>query len=385
MIDAKTISLVKSLFKEYYSKSDDYMPEGIDKREFGFGDFEKKIAVRHLAFKDSKEFKSYVVSNSPPFISSSTAEYERPAARPMEAKGWLGGELIFDLDASDLKLKCQEQHGKSWVCQECLDAVKEETLHLVEDFLVPDFGFSDSDIKINFSGNRGYHIHVRNNGIMELDSKARRQISEYITGTNIDSESLFELRKGIGDKNKILHGPNPKSGGWGGKIATNLVEALNTGVATLEELGIPKKYAKKLFKDHALVTAGINSGNWDMVNIPNKMEFWKGIIQNMAIKQSDSIDRNVTNDTGHLIRLPNTIHGDTGLVGKKIGSLNELMHFDPMVEAVVFKKGTLKIHVNKAYKFSIGGESFGPYENQDVELPQYAAVYLLLKRTSVLK
>ena len=53
----------------------------------------------------------------------------------------------------------------------------------------------------------------------------------------------------------------------------------------------------------ALVEMGIRNGNWDMVYIKNKADFWKSVIEKQAVAQSDRIDKNVTNDTGHMIRL----------------------------------------------------------------------------------
>lgn len=236
ILDQKTEKFAKELFKEYYMHVDaDFIaPSHVDRREFGFGDFEKKISYRHFAFKDAKDFKKYMVENAPPFVSYSPAEYEKPAARPMEAKMWQGAELIFDLDATDLHLKCQESHGRSWVCDVCLTSVKEETVRLVEDFLKPDFGFSDKEIAINFSGNRGYHVHVVDDGIFKLDSRARRSISEYITGTGIDAAAFFPT---LGQRGKALQGPKPTEDGWGGKFARGMISALNSGKAPLQASG----------------------------------------------------------------------------------------------------------------------------------------------------
>lgn len=387
MLEPKAERFVKKLISDYYFNAESIAPPHTERREFGFGDFEKKIAFRHYSFRNGEEFKKYLVDNAPPFINYSPAEYEHPDGRPMENKGWLGGELIFDLDATDLHLQCQEKHGRSWVCDNCLSSVKAETTKLVEDFLIPDFGFSEREIKINFSGNRGYHVHVVNENIFHLDSKARKQISEYITGSGMNPERFFELRPVRREGMKsfdVLHGPRPTDGGWGGKIARNLIGALNTGVATLEEMGIKQEFAKKLFKNRASVILGISTGNWDTIKIPKKEEFWKDVIKTMAIKQSDNIDRNVTNDTGHLIRLPDSLHGDTGLVGKSLQSLGALQRFDAMKDSVVFRGDPLKVRIEKAQKFSINGEEYGPFERKIAELPLYAAVYLILKRVAQL-
>jgi DNA primase small subunit len=119
------------------------LPQSIERREFGFGDFERKIAYRHMAFRDWKALKTYLTNDAPPFVSVSSAHYQHPDGRPMENKGRIGAELVFDLDANDLNLPCAKVHGSSWVCDKCLDAVKAETHKLIEDFLMSDFGFSE--------------------------------------------------------------------------------------------------------------------------------------------------------------------------------------------------------------------------------------------------
>ena len=127
MLDKRSQELALGLFKKYYEKAE--LPiTNVNEREFGFGDFEKKIAFRHRAFKSADDLKKYMVSETPAFANYSSALYQYPDARPMEKKLWKGGSLIFDLDASDLHLKCQAVHGRSWVCQNCLDSVKAEVI-----------------------------------------------------------------------------------------------------------------------------------------------------------------------------------------------------------------------------------------------------------------
>jgi len=250
----------------------------------------------------------------------------------------------------------------------------------IEDFLIPDFGFSEKDISMNFSGNRGYHVHVSDASVFPLDSRARRSISEYIAGVGINPVSFFPT---IGQRGAVLRGPKPTDDGWGGKFAKGMISALNSGEEALANLGIERTLAKRMLKNRADITFGISNGNWDKVKIPKKADFWTNVIKNMAIKQSDSIDKNVTNDTHHLLRLPNTIHGDTGLIGKKLSSIGELASFEPMKDAIAYKGKSIKIHVVKAPAFVMNEEVYGPYENRDVEIPIYAALYLLMKRVAL--
>ncbi len=175
----------------------------------------------------------------------------------MENKRWIGGDLLFDIDASDLNLPCKKEHISSWVCQKCLEGAKFETAKLVEDFLIPDFGFSEKEISINFSGNRGYHIHVHNDRTFKLDGDARKSISNYITGNNIDLSSFFPT---LGRKGVRLDGPKPTDYGWGGKLANGVIKALGNGTSGLMELGIDKKNAEMLTRKSYRGQIGYNNG-----------------------------------------------------------------------------------------------------------------------------
>ncbi|MGC8730236.1 MAG: DNA primase catalytic subunit PriS [Candidatus Micrarchaeia archaeon] len=380
MLDIAIENLARAKFYSFY-KNANIQIESIESREFGFGDFESKINKRHIAFKSYKEFKDYLMLNVPAFISVSTAFYKDPAARPMENKGWLGSELVFDLDATDLNLECQLKHGKGWVCSKCLSEIRDQTLRLIEDFLIPDFGISEKDLSINFSGNRGYHVHVKNKRLFGLDDEARKQITDYITGTGIE---LSEFFPNMGVRGTVLRGPTPSTPGWGGKLARGVISALNEGEEKLMKLNVDKSTARRLVKNKSDVIFGITTGNWDKINIPKKAEFWRSVLSGMTITQTSTIDKNVTNSIHHLVRAADTIHGDTGLLAKTIGSISELERFDPMKESIIFKEGEIKVHALSVPEFTIGDRSYGPFINQDVSLPTYAALYLLLKRVAVL-
>ncbi|MDE1871285.1 MAG: DNA primase catalytic subunit PriS [Candidatus Micrarchaeota archaeon] len=377
MLGDKESRLVKGLLKRFYEARANIAPRNVARREFGFGDFERKISYRHYSFKDEASLRSYLVKEAPAFVSYSFAEYERPDGRPMESKKWLGGDLIFDIDASDLNLKCKKEHSSSWVCGKCLDGAKEETTKLIEDFLIPDFGFSEKEISVNFSGNRGYHIHVYNEMTFKLDSNARKGIGDYITGNGIQLNSFFPT---LGRRGVRLDGPKPTDYGWGGKLANGVIKALGEGTSGLMDLGIDKRTAEMLTRKSAEIRLGITTGNWDKINIPKKAEFWGNVLKRIAIRQSDAIDKNVSTDIYHLIRLPETIHGDTGLVARGVKSLKDLDRFEPMNDAIAFDDEPVSVSVDNAPKFVMRHKEFGPYSNSTVTLPRYAAAYLMLKR-----
>ena len=370
-----SLSIINGLISEFYRSATDLAPERIAEREFGVGNFEIKISQRHMSFRNERDLKEYLSTNAVPYVSSSSAFYKFPSGRPMEKKGWLGSELVFDLDVTDMDLPCQLRHGKSWVCSICLDEVRKETIKLVYDFLIPDFGFSEKEIKVNFSGNRGYHVHVDNKDMLMLDAAARREVTGYISGSGIEFADLFPTAGRRGEK---LVGPSAKEKGWRGKIAKNFLSNLNAGVDSLMRMGIEKPIASKLWRSKGLVQMGIENGNWDMVYIKNKADFWKGIIDRQAVSQSDKIDRNVTNDPTHLIRLANSIHGGSGLIARKLKAPGALYGFDPMKEAIAFRKGYVKIDAHTGYELVMMGQKYGPYAGE-IKVPTYVGAYLYLK------
>ncbi|MDJ1422058.1 MAG: DNA primase small subunit PriS [Candidatus Methanoperedens sp.] len=112
----------------------------------------------------------------------------------MKEKLWQGADLIFDLDADHLPMKARSY-------AEMLSNVKSEAVKLL-DFLLEDFGFSENNISIVFSGGRGYHIHVRDPRVMMLEGAERREIVDYVGGTGLTVEFLFK-KYGIGESHEI--------------------------------------------------------------------------------------------------------------------------------------------------------------------------------------
>jgi DNA primase small subunit len=371
---------VRSKFREHYNRAEVQAPQEIEKREWGVGGWERKIEARHMRIANPQELRAKLAIDAPLFISYSVAYYEFPDMRPMERKNWLGADLVFDLDADHLELPCKARHGSKWVCDECLGAVKDESIKLVEQFLIPDFGFSRKEIGLNFSGNRGYHIHVTDKSVRELGAYARREIVDYLTGTGIDFNSMgFEWAPVPGRKEGKLLGPAPTDPAWRGRAA-QLVSKL-VAEKRLEEVGVGERDAKRVYKKSEQFLESIKKGKWDAVKLDKKELFWRDIVAKLGVKLGDRIDQNVTADAGKLIRLPDSLHGDSAMLAKRVSSIDR---FDPLKDAVVFGKQAVRIKIKKAPQFRLGEQTFGPFKDEERELPEYAALFLLCKKEAVL-
>jgi len=398
---------VKDKFAQYYQKysSSIHPPASIENREFGFLLLKERIMLRHKGFRDVNTLRSFLKTIVPSDVYYSGAYYERPE-EDMKGKGWLGADLIFDIDADHIPTPCGKVHDiwvcincgavgrgvspkkcskcgeqkfneKTWPCEVCLESAKVEAIKLI-DVLTKDFGFSSEELKVGFSGHRGYHIHVESEEVRAFDSMARKEIVDYVLGMGLEAEFHGFGERG-GKRSRVLAGPELDDLGWRGRIARGTYALLLTASPEeLEKIGLKKKGIDTItqHKD-ALLKSWKEKGPWGIIKGIGT-ESWRKIAQYGVEKQSVKIDTVVTTDIHRLIRLTNTLHGKTGL--KKIEvPITGVEHFDPLKSAVTFKKGTVTVLVSDAPQFRLAGETYGPYKEQKIELPTAAALMLLCK------
>ncbi len=355
----RELAFVLKRFSQYYSTVDFYIPE-IEKREFGAG-IEKKIDVRHMKFGSESEFKSFLVNNTPLYVSYSVAYYRFPKASPMELKGWLSADLVFDLDF---------ETKNKYLSKMNFNKIRADTIRLIEEFLISDFGIAKEKIFANFSGNRGFHVHVRDERFSKLKSNERKEIIEYIKGIGLKYDSFF-MQTDIQGRTR---GPLPTGAGYAGRFAKKVLHILETE---------PEKISTifKNEKEKQTFINGINSANWSLAkrtqHINKKL---REIVKTELPLRTVNIDANVTQDTSKLIRVANSIHGGTGLCAK-ILTLDELPEFEPMHHALAFSTNPLKISaIEDIPEIEIGDTTQEKIEKgQTKEVPEYFAFYLKLK------
>jgi len=395
----ETKAFIQERFAEYYkTKSSNIQPPTrMENREFAFLIFKEKIMLRHKGFKNAENLRNLLKNVAPSDVYYSSAHYERPEEE-MEEKGWLGADLIFDIDADHIPTPCNKQHDtwtcnkcgatgrgpppegcpqcgeqrfddKTWPCEVCLESAKEETIKLV-DVLTRDFGLSSDEVNVAFSGHRGYHVHVENEVIQTLDQVARKEIVDYIVGVGLEPQ-LLGVEGGSG--------PNLDDPGWRGRIAKGTYDFLNTATFTqLAEIGLKKSAVKTLVTQRARVLESWRDrGPWKVLKGVGS-EGWRRVVQKAVEEQSVKIDTVVTTDIHRLIRLTDTLHGKTGLK-KTAVAISDVEEFDPLKGAIAFKEGVIKITVSEAPKFTLGERTYGPYKDLEVELPTAAALFLLCK------
>ena len=394
---------VYSKFCEYYRDPLTVIPAPIStsQREFAYLLFKERFMVRHKRFEEIKTLRLVLSETVPSDVYHSCAYYENPDF-DMDKKGWLGADLVFDIDADHIPTTCDKIHdeftcvkcgfsgkglipevcpaceatkfeAKTWPCELCIKSARDETAKLI-DMLENDFGFSLDELHVFFSGHRGYHVHVEDEAVRSLDAMARKEIVDYIIGLGI---KLFEKKpKKTTTHTKFrLH-----DFGWNRRLKTGMKAFLSN--ATRDDfVKIGFKDQKKLdiivAKKDVLIDRCLDEGYWDgFFGVGDGT--WMRMAEYIRIQQSANIDTVVTTDIHRLIRMNGTLHGKTGLKKVEFPAKN-LQDFDPFTGAVAFKKGEVKVLVSDAPEFKLGGETLGPYKNQTVELPTAAAVMLICK------
>ncbi|MEM1947947.1 MAG: DNA primase small subunit PriS [Candidatus Caldarchaeum sp.] len=390
--------LVQQFFKLFYERNyvNPFIPSKMEKREFGYTPFGQKIMVRHLSFRNFDELHKTLVKEAPLHVYRSAAIYQYPEA-PMEEKGWLGAELIFDIDADHLNTSCKQTHdyficvscstrfsdktskcqqcGRevlevSLVCETCLNTTKQEMMKLI-DFMENDIGLNE--FTLSFSGNRGYHLAIPADDVLELERAARQEIVDYVTGNTMDFR-MHGLLTGFDNSS-----PGYSDPGWRGRatreIKNILLRLVEQDNLVIEKIGksLTPRYLKNL---QTVAAYWSTQPRWDLIQRPQDFAHFVALaVENLAAH----IDTVVTTDVHRLLRLADTLNGKTGLKAAIIDP-NDLESFDPLTDTVVLpEEPMLKVKIIHSPRITLKQTQYGPFTHEVVKLPAYAAVFFACK------
>ena len=363
------LKFLEETFKQYYFDHFDliHVPDRSKEREYGYKKFNSGM-IRHMSLKTDKDLHLMLMTNVPSDVFCSNGYYSFPNL-PMAEKDWKEADLIFDIDAKDLNLSCRKDHicmkcfscaetslaqdicpkcksNKldfiSLSCQNCISGVKKEVLKLMK-ILTSDLQIDDKNIKISFSGNEGFHVYVTNSSYSQLGSNERRDLIDYIKFQSAVPER-FGFKKNNPSRSSF---PDLGDPGWSGRVAKEL-------------FGSKSKRSK-------IITKVISDGN---VAYQQKLEeMGKNLI---GVK----IDSNVTSDIHRIFRLEGSLNSKSGLT--KLACEN-IEKFNPYTEACLIDDKPVEISANSPIGFRLKNRKFGPYMNEKISVPKYAAVYMLCK------
>jgi len=316
------LTYLKTRYQDYYRNNPITPPDRFTRREYAYIFFGGKGMYRHQGYNKADELQSFIADRAPQHAYYSTAYYHQPDASTMQEKGWMGAELIFDLDADHLP----DAETMSYEAQ--LAAVKTEFEKLVVDFLYNDFGFLPKHTQLTFSGGRGYHCHIKDPNILGLDSNQRREIVDYITARDLDITIILKdhatQKKSIKGRTvateKTLTMPKPTDPGWKGRISRGIITMVDdimtdsNPTKRLQDMGMSKNRAEKIraeLTDQRIKR--IKEGQLDQSKTLRRFFLDDILRKNAVLLSAGETDEPVTCDIKRLIRLPGSLHGKTGL------------------------------------------------------------------------
>ena len=360
---------LEEAFKQYYFDHFEliHVPDRTPEREFGYKKFNSGM-TRHISLKTNKDLHLMLMTNIPSDVFCSNAYYTFPNM-PMAEKDWKEADLIFDIDAKDLKLPCRKDHTCikclscneisllqdtcpkcksnkidliSLPCQNCISGVKKEVLNLIK-ILTNDLQIENKNIRISFSGNEGFHLYVTNSPYNQLGSKERRDLIDYIMFQGAVPER-FGFKKNNPSRSSF---PDLDDPGWSGRVAKDL-------------FGSKSKRSKSVAK---IISDGYSA---------YRQRLAETVKNSIGVK----IDPNVTGDIHRIFRLEGSLNSKSGLAKLICTNIEE---FNPYTDACLIDDKPVEILANFPIEFSLKNRRFGPYTNEKTSVPKYAAVYMICK------
>ena len=337
------VEVLKRAALWFYRRHTPVVPH-LPMREFGYG-IKDKIERRHLCFPDLDSFQAFLIKRSPLYVSYSVGLYDRPCDTPMTKKGLRAAEFVFDLDVDVGQLFDVKR----------FEALKVEVLKLKEEFLLADLGLKEQDVSVNFSGHKGFHVHVTDVRFMALTAQERRRIVDYIMGVGFELKKVFkrEVVFAHGKSVEVWRGPSERSKGLRLRLYTSFLQFLKPAVREQ-----------------------VREGVWDRVLSSKRLSrHLKDVMSTLPVR---FLDAPVSYDVHRLLRVPGSFYGATGWQAVLV---KDVADFNPLHHAVVlpcdrFMK--VRLH-NDVPALEFCNTSFGPFSKGVVTLPIALAIFLIGK------
>ncbi len=436
---AEDAAYCRDLFERYYRSAPLPTPPELPHREFAFAPFEEgspsggsrgfAAFLRHRSLRDAAELRRNLVGLVPRHAYYSTSIYEKPDHPNMKDKGWLGADLVFDLDADHLR----EAEKLSYPGQLLL--ARDRFRYLLDEFLFGDFGLKEHEVTLTFSGGRGYHAHVHSDGFRRLTGGERRELVDYIMGTGFDPlqgafyDEVPQKEEGARASSRTYRRIRaPTDPGWKGRMSRGVhrwieerrtmdesalaveVEMLLSrpagGASALPSEAAnspikPSREARVIAKDLSRPeTQRAILENQTLEAFPHDRsgekvrDFLGAMLRGLSVDLQGEMDAPVTTDVHRLIRMPGSLHGGTGFVVRTLRR-DELDSFDPFVLALPSwapadgggsakgTRATVTLAQDVDYPFGMGGLRGKAGEHLELDPPQ--TLFLLLRGEATLR
>ncbi|MEM1578499.1 MAG: DNA primase catalytic subunit PriS [Archaeoglobaceae archaeon] len=301
-------------FEEYYRKKRIRLPKNFEQREFAFVPFESlpQFVMKRHNAFSSEEDFRAYILSAIPAHIYYSSAYYE---RPNEENMEKKG-----WKGADLIFDIDADHlpVRTSSIEHALAIAKREVQKLLK-ILSVDFGVKE--VEVFFSGGRGYHVHVLDEDFLNLGSPERREIVDYLM---LNNPKIVE-KSSILDSNAAIR-------------ITRLLE--KKGISGKEIIKRPRDFERE--------------------------------ISSLRVY----IDAPVTADVKRLIRLPESLHGKTGL---RVVEVEDLKSFDPFRDAIAFGEEKVKIRVLSRIKMRMHKLELDFHPGEVVAIPEFSAIYLLCR------
>ncbi|WP_115864299.1 DNA primase small subunit PriS [Halorussus litoreus] len=377
-MEERTRAYLRGRFRDHYRRTDLSSPPAPETREWGYIPWTAGSTrmVRHQSLLELGELGDFLRRERPRHVYFSAGRYDDPGADDMDAKGWRGADLVFDIDADHLPGVDPQRDPYG----EMLARGKAELVDLL-DFLEGDFGFED--LTVVFSGGRGYHVHVRDERVRDLGRDARREIVDYVRGEGVELDDLQRTEMSTTATRRVL----ATEGGWGHRVHRAMLELADELLELPEEEALERlQEFDRIGESRAGTILGAVSEDYETLAAGNLERGGPGIRQlakvttaRVVADQSAAIDEPVTTDLRRLIRLPGSLHGGSGLEVTRIPR-DGIEAFDPLTDAIPesFVGHDVTVEVSEPGTIALNDESF-TLPDGDVSVPEYVGVFLMAR------
>ncbi|MGB1484839.1 MAG: DNA primase small subunit domain-containing protein [Poseidonia sp.] len=310
-------------FGQYYQNATLWSPPRIKTREWMFIPFGGAPPLRHKSFSDIQQVKSFLSQRAMHSCFYSTAYWRRPYELKMADKLWQGADLIFDLDGDHLPGVTDRDFPGM------LEVIQDQAWALWNDFLEPEFGFSEDHLQVTFSGHRGFHLHYRDPRLFHLDSEARRELVSHIRGEGVDVQGGLaryhdrdakgwtqRIRDGMDAMIATLRSINRGDDGSSGELR-RLEAALQSlqdreGNTSQRSATAIKRLAELM--DHDNRVQRLKEGKFELLG--NYQTLFLNLLKadaSVVLGSAGETDEVVTIDVRRQIRWPTSLHGKSGM------------------------------------------------------------------------
>ena len=310
-------------FGQYYQHAPLWSPPRIKTREWMFIPFGGAPPLRHKAFSGIGQVQSFLSQRAMHSCFYSTAYWRRPYELKMAEKLWQGADLIFDLDGDHLPGVTDRDFPGM------LEVIQEQAWSLWNDFLEPEFGFTEDHLQVTFSGHRGFHLHYRDPSLFHLDSEARRELVSHIRGEGVDVQGGLaryhdqhakgwtqRIRQGMDAMITTLRAIHRGSEGASGelrRLETEL-QAMQDREGTTSQRSAAAIRRLAELMDHDQRVGRLKEGKFEVLG--NYQALFLNLLKadaSVVLGSAGETDEVVTIDVRRQIRWPTSLHGKSGM------------------------------------------------------------------------